>query len=231
MASHTRGCYWDNKGNCTGRCVGFDNKECVLDDKYNCVCQCGLDENAKCTGWCPGADQTCQFYLDRCHCARGAGGAEEEKKFSSRQIDPTIQLLVNRQRDRLPSVLRELRAMMKNGRMKRGHWIWWVFPQNQAGRAEPRSSDRFLYGEGKTKVTHETAAQLLAHAPPEWKAALNLICSLINRYGYTAIIPRQDWGRISFFCDFWLQVRELPDWLHDVILCILTSPGYVDGRS
>ena len=233
MASHTRGCYWTNEGRCVGRCSAFGvDKECV-EVGDDCVCPCGLwdESGANCSGWCPGADQTCQFYLDRCHCARGAGGAEEEKKFSSRQIDPTIQLLVNRQRDRLPSVLRELRAMMKNGRMKRGHWIWWVFPQNQAGRAEPRSSDRFLYGEGKTKVTHETAAQLLAHAPPEWKAALNLICSLINRYGYTAIMPRQDWGRISFFCDFWLQVRELPDWLHDVILCILTSPGYVDGRS
>ena len=168
-------------------------------------------------------------------------GVEEEEKKSnvqfSRQIDPTIQLLVNRQKDRLPSVLRELRGDMEGGRRKEGHWIWWVFPQNRPGDAEPRSCrevvwdrscDRVLYGEGKTNVTHDTAAQLLAYAPPDWKTALELICSLIERYGYIAMIPSADWGRISYFCDFWSKIPELPDWLRSVIVCILYSSGYVD---
>ena len=167
-------------------------------------------------------------------------GVEEEEKKSnvqfSRQIDPTIQLLVNRQKDRLPSVLRELRDDMERGKQKRGHWIWWVFPQNRPGDNEPRSCqgirdpscNSVLYGEGKTNVTRDTAAQLLAHAPLEWQTALEQISSLIAGYGYQKMIPRQDWGRISYFCDFWSQIPGLPEWLHSVIVRILFSDEYVD---
>lgn len=208
-------CYWDKRGNCVGRCGGFGGtRNCVLDTKYNCVCACGLDENAQCSGWCAG-DQACKFYQSECRCGR-----EEEKKY----IDPTIQLLINRQRDQLPSVLQELRDKNK----KVGHWIWWVFPGTQEGRAEPFSGRGLLYGRGKTKVTLPTAAQLLINAPPEWKDALELICNLLINYGYQTVFPSGDWGRISYFCDFWSKVPRLPRWLRNVIICILTSKGYVD---
>lgn len=237
MTSQALGCYWTNEGNCAGRCFGFGvDKECV-EVGDDCVCPCGLWDasGTNCSGWCSGADQTCQFYNGTCMC----GVEEEEKKSNvqfSRQIDPTIQLLVNRQKDRLPSVLRELRGDMEGGRRKEGHWIWWVFPQNRPGKSEPRSCqgirdpscNSVLYGVGKTNVTRDTAAQLLAYAPADWKTALEQISSLIERYGYQTMIPSADWGRISYFCDFWSQIPELPDWLRSVIVRILFSRGYVD---
>ena len=135
MTSQALGCYWTNEGNCAGRCFGFGvDKECV-EVGDDCVCPCGLwdESGANCSGWCPGADQTCQFYNGTCMC----GFVVEEEKKSNGPSSPTIQLLVNRQKDRLPSVLRELRDDMERGKQKRGHWIWWVFPQNRPGDSEP----------------------------------------------------------------------------------------------
>jgi len=215
---------WDGNGQpyCSGSCLGISVRSCIFDSNDNCVCTCGVVNPGQCTGWCPGADDTCFFDSNQqCRCARVGG---EEKKESN-DIDPTIQLLVNRQTGQLPGVRRELNSLQEGGQ-KQEHWIWWVFPGTQEGRAEPShwrtgmGGDRNLYGVGKTKVTLDTAQQLLNNAPVEWRLALEQICRLITNRGYQAIFPWQDWGRIAWFYDFWCSVPNLPQWMIDVLLCL-----------
>jgi len=80
--------------------------------------------------------------------------------------------------------------------------------------------DPDLYGVGKTKVTLDTAQQLLDNAPVAWRLALEQICRLITNRGYQAIFPRIDWGRIAWFYDFWCSVPNLPQWMIDVLFCL-----------
>ena len=212
--------WWDDYGkpHCSGSCSGFSDRSCIFDSSDNCVCECGIDDQGQCTGWCPGADDTCLFDSNQqCRCV--------EEKTESNDIDPTIQLLVNRQTGQLPGVRRELNSLQEGGQ-KQEHWIWWVFPGTQEGRAEPShwrtgmGGDRNLYGVGKTKVTLDTAQQLLNNAPVEWRLALEQICYIITKRDYPTIFPEIDWGRIAWFYDFWCSVPNLPQWMIDVLLCL-----------
>ena len=213
--------WWDDYGkpHCSGSCSGFSDRSCIFDSSDNCVCECGIDDQGQCTGWCPGADDTCLFDSNQqCRCV--------EEKTESNDIDPTIQLLVNRQTGQLPGVRRELDSLQVQGGQKKGHWIWWVFPGTQEGKSEPiywnsrLGGDSSLYGVGRTKVARNTAQQLLDNAPPDWKVALEQICYIIGIWGYQTIFPQIDWGRIAWFYDFWCSVPDLPPWMINVLLCL-----------
>jgi len=141
-----------------------------------------------------GADETCHFdNRGNCVCA----AIIEEKK---EPLDPTIQTLVNKQQLYLPNALDILNRVGK----KEGHWAWWAFPGTKFGRFE---------GLPKTKVTFGTAQQLIDNAPDVWQQVLQRICTLITNYGYDYVIPREDWGRVAFFYDFWCCVPSLPQWM------------------
>jgi hypothetical protein len=105
------------------------------------------------------------------------------------------------------------------------------------GKNEPErwrsgmGGDPSLYGEGKTKVTSDTAQQLLDNAPVEWRLALEQICYIITKRDYPTIFPEIDWGRIAYFYDFWCCVPDLPKWMIDVLLCLKNADALKYGVS
>lgn len=125
--------------------------------------------------------------------------------------DPQLRLLLARQEEVLPRALQELEV---HGR-KVSHWAWWAFPTEMAGMSEPAIDGV------KTRVTKETAPELLRLAPPSWIAVLEKICELVTANGsLIGVLPAIDHGRVKFFVLFWETVEEKPTWLVRVLHCL-----------
>ena len=117
---------------------------------------------------------------------------------------PLTQLL-RRQHERCPEILLELEQYQR----KVGHWAWWVFPTEIAGRSEPPPS---------TFVTADSAEDLLALAPREWREALETICALSEEHGFSNVVPSIDHGRVEHFLLFWERLEPPPPpWLRAVL--------------
>lgn len=115
--------------------------------------------------------------------------------------DPRLEKLLERQRLHCPRALSEL----SNFPRKTTHWIWWVFPTEKEGAHEPRPP---------TVVTRETAAELLARAPPAWRFVLGEIGELVESYGIK-VLPQEDHARVKCFVAFWRAANmfvALPEW-------------------
>lgn len=126
---------------------------------------------------------------------------EEEKCVYDEMRDEQLELLLKRQARALPTAKEELQI---HGR-KRGHWAWWAFPTEKPGLSEPFPP---------TKVTVETARELVRRAPAEWREVLELIATLVDRAGdISDVVPPIDHGRIIYFIRFWKDLEDSPIWL------------------
>ena len=111
--------------------------------------------------------------------------------------------MVQRQSKYLPSALEGLKEYGE----KTGHYAWWLWPTAKEGFAEP---------EPCTRVTSETAADLLRYAPPVWRECLEFSTELIKKDG-KEVIPSIDHGRIEYFIKEWEEHKCTPKWLHKVL--------------
>ena len=117
--------------------------------------------------------------------------------------------LCTKQKKHFKRILDELRKHQK----KVGHWSWWVFPTELAGRSEPLPP---------TRVTMDNAYRLFMEGSPLWKDILELICDLIDKKTISTVIPsRLDQDRVESFVRFWVDVQG-PEWF-DGILSRLAS--------
>lgn len=134
--------------------------------------------------------------------AKAAGSAPPPAKASQRNLK-AVTALIAQQRKALPDIQDEL----NKHNCKRGHWIWWVFPNDRPGAADPIASF----------VSLDTAPVLFGGETADlWQQVLEKCCDLIEARGKEAI-PRIDHGRIYFFIDFWKGVPDKPPWLDEVL--------------
>ena len=124
-----------------------------------------------------------------------------------------IRSLLRKQSCYCQNILGELN---REGR-KTGHWIWWIFPTDLPGKSEPPPKTFVLPSERHDflRLSEET----------DWQTCLEVIAALVDEKGMDVVLPREDRGRVHFFCKFWTEiVDDLPTWLRHV-LGILSKCG------
>ena len=85
---------------------------------------------------------------------------------------------------------------------KTHHYAWWIFPNDKPGIADPF----------KTKVTSTTANKFLSNINHDkWKRVLEIIIQSFDK------IPPEDYGRIEYFCKFWIHHLKHASWLKNII--------------
>lgn len=86
-------------------------------------------------------------------------------------------------------------------------WIWYVFPTEKIGAADPF----------KTYVTRATISKVCKNEATMWlwQVALKEFCSLIDTHGMM-VLPRIDHFHIHSFLMFWMSQEETPDWMRSI---------------
>lgn len=122
----------------------------------------------------------------------------------------------------IDNIIDELTSISNTGHdVKKGHWIWWVFPTEKAGISD----------ELKTKVTTKTANRFLNnlkynYLEHKWEMCIDLTIKALEIQIKTHVekIPHDDLDRLEHFCKFWngwgsikSKVNHVPKWLK--ILC------------
>ena len=76
---------------------------------------------------------------------------------------------------------------------KINHYIWWIFPTTEPGRAD----------EFETRVTNYTYTQFIENIDTsKWEEVLTIFANS------TFKIPSVDEGRVRYFCCFWEKMYE-----------------------
>ena len=136
----------------------------------------------------------------------------------SEVTDRHMMALLALQLEMCPQIIEELN---QHGR-KMSHWSWWVFPTEKFGVSEPKIKGV------KTRVTKETAHELLGHADTTmWMQTLNLICDLVeaNSGSMDNILPKIDQDRVGYFVKFFRELDGVPEWMNDVLNILGGNPA------
>lgn len=84
---------------------------------------------------------------------------------------------------------------LKRENRKTSHWNWWVFPTEKVGH-------------GNTYIEKKQIKELLELTDLKmWNKIIELIISLIKKYGLENVIPAIDIGRIEYFLELFLSVN------------------------
>ena len=67
----------------------------------------------------------------------------------------------------------------------------------------------------RTAVTRKSAAELLARAPPSWRAILEKVGALVAKPGGHGadVLPSVDYDRVRYFARFWRTQTGAPPWM------------------
>ena len=141
--------------------------------------------------------------------------------------DRLIQILTSSSKNsesEIDNIISELTSIANMGpNVKKGHWIWWIFPTERAGKSDDL----------KTRVTGKTANRFLnnlkhnSSLEEKWKKCIELTIASLNCQILSNIekIPEEDTGRLEHFCKFWNGwgngstkpvAKHVPQWLQQL---------------
>lgn len=91
-------------------------------------------------------------------------------------------------------IMKDLKTNMVNGKQKKKHWIWWIFPSAKAGQSDPHKVTQTL----SERVDFFNSKSI---ALEYWKDIITLIAAICEEHSIFKVFPKVDHGRINGYID------------------------------
>lgn len=139
--------------------------------------------------------------VDACLEKLGVSYAAVGSADLAQQASQAARRLVKAQTERLPGILRGIRAAGSANYVKHDHWAWYVFPTSKEGISDPCSTAV----KGRADIQYVLASHMLL----DWTAILEALATALRERGSRRVFPSIDHGRIDYFIREWSDDTHL----------------------